>query len=50
MAYSASMLDHFENPRNAGELAPPAVTVQVSNPACGDVMQLSLLEIGRAHV
>lgn len=43
MAYSATMLDHFENPRNSGELPPPAATVQVSNPACGDVMQLSLL-------
>lgn len=37
------MLDHFQNPRNAGELPPPAVTVTASNPACGDVMQLSVL-------
>jgi nitrogen fixation NifU-like protein len=42
MAYSATMLDHFENPRNVGELPSPATTVQVSNPACGDVMQLSV--------
>ena len=41
--YSASLLDHFQNPRNAGELPPPAVTVEVSNPACGDIMRLSLL-------
>jgi NifU-like protein involved in Fe-S cluster formation len=39
--YSERLLDHFQNPRNAGELEPPAVTVEVSNPACGDVMQLS---------
>ena len=46
--YSALLLDHFQNPRNAGELASPAVTVEVSNPACGDIMQLSLLiEQGR---
>ena len=42
------MLDHFQNPRNAGELPPPAVTVEVSNPACGDIMRLSVLvEEGR---
>jgi nitrogen fixation protein NifU and related proteins len=41
--YSATLLDHFQNPRNVGELPPPAVTVQVSNPACGDIMRLSLV-------
>ena len=42
------MLDHFQNPRNAGELPPPAVTVEVTNPACGDIMRLSVLvEEGR---
>jgi nitrogen fixation protein NifU and related proteins len=40
--YSPTMLDHFQNPRNSGELASPAVTVKVNNPACGDVMQLSM--------
>ncbi len=39
--YSPAMLDHFQNPRNAGELPPPAVTVEVSNPACGDILRLS---------
>ena len=39
--YSPAMLDHFQNPRNAGELPPPAVTIEVSNPACGDIMRLS---------
>ena len=41
--YSAALLDHFQNPRNVGELAPPAVTVEVSNPACGDIMRLAVL-------
>ena len=42
------MLDHFQNPRNAGELPPPAVTVEVTNPACGDILRLSVLvEEGR---
>ena len=40
--YSAALLDHFQNPRNVGELPPPAVTVEVSNPACGDVLRLSV--------
>lgn len=39
--YPERLLDHFQNPRNVGELAPPAVTIEVSNPACGDIMRLS---------
>ncbi|MGH9559699.1 MAG: iron-sulfur cluster assembly scaffold protein [Bryobacteraceae bacterium] len=38
--HSERLLDHFRNPRNAGELAPPAVKVDVSNPACGDMLRL----------
>jgi nitrogen fixation NifU-like protein len=41
--YSETFLDHFANPRNAGELPPPAVTVQVENPVCGDILRLSVL-------
>ena len=40
--YSAALLDHFEHPRNAGELENPDVSVEVSNPACGDVLRLTL--------
>lgn len=40
--YSQLLLDHFQNPRNVGELGPPAVTVEVSNPACGDILRLSV--------
>ena len=41
------LLDHFQNPRNVGELAPPALQVEVSNPACGDILRLSVrLESG----
>jgi len=39
--YSARLLDHFQNPRNVGELPPPAVTVEVSNLVCGDILRLS---------
>ena len=38
---SERLLDHFQNPRNAGELSPPAVVVDVTNPACGDMLRLS---------
>jgi nitrogen fixation protein NifU and related proteins len=40
--YSAQLLDHFQNPRNAGEVAAPDAAAQVENPACGDILQLSL--------
>lgn len=40
--YSERLLDHFQNPRNVGDLAPPAVTFEVSNPACGDILRLSV--------
>ncbi len=41
--YSDLLIDHFKNPRNVGEIDPPAVTVEVSNPACGDILRLSVL-------
>jgi len=40
--YPPALLEHFQNPRNVGELAAPAVTVEVSNPACGDILRLSV--------
>jgi nitrogen fixation protein NifU and related proteins len=40
--YSERLLEHFQNPRNVGELGPPAVTVEVSNPVCGDILRLSV--------
>lgn len=39
--YSAAVLDHFKNPRNAGELSGATCVVEVSNPACGDILQLA---------
>lgn len=38
---SARFTDHFEHPRNAGELSPPAVVVEAANPVCGDTLRLS---------
>jgi nitrogen fixation protein NifU and related proteins len=46
--YSAQLLDHFQNPRNAGDLPDAHSTVQIENPVCGDVIRLSLkLDAGR---
>jgi nitrogen fixation protein NifU and related proteins len=39
--YSEAFLDHFKNPRNVGDLAAPAVTVEITNPACGDILRLA---------
>ena len=39
--YSEAFLDHFKNPRNVGELEAPAVTVEIMNPVCGDILRLS---------
>lgn len=45
---SPELIEHFRNPRNVGELPPPALKVEVSNPICGDILRLSaLLEAGR---
>ena len=46
--YSAKLLDHFEHPRNVGEISGADASAQVENPACGDIMQLTLkLDAGR---
>jgi len=40
--YSAELLDHFQNPRNAGEVEDPDATARLENPVCGDILELSL--------
>lgn len=46
--YSEAVLDHFQNPRNAGTLDAPTATVSVENPVCGDILELSIrMEAGR---
>lgn len=40
--FSSQVLDHFEHPRNAGELENATATVEVSNPVCGDVLRLAV--------
>jgi|SRR5215470_12964790 len=40
--YSPQLLDYFEHPRNAGDVAEPDASVQIENPVCGDVLRFSL--------
>lgn len=40
--YSDAVLDHFQNPRNAGTLDAATVTISVENPVCGDILELSV--------
>jgi nitrogen fixation protein NifU and related proteins len=43
-----TILEHFRNPRNAGEIADATAVVEVVNPVCGDVLRLSVrVEAGR---
>jgi nitrogen fixation NifU-like protein len=39
--YSVAVLDHFKNPRHAGEMENADADVEVTNPVCGDTMRLS---------
>ena len=48
MAYSEKVIDHYENPRNVGQMEDSAKNVgtgMVGAPACGDVMRLQI-EVG----
>jgi nitrogen fixation NifU-like protein len=45
MAYSAKVLDHYENPRNAGSFSKDEENIGtglVGAPACGDLMKLQI--------
>jgi len=45
MAYSAQVIDHYENPRNVGSFDRQDTSVgtgMVGAPACGDVMKLQI--------
>ncbi len=42
MIYNKKVEDHFQNPRNMGELDSPSASGQAGNPVCGDIMQVQL--------
>lgn len=39
--YTAAVLEHFQNPRNAGDLPGATAQVEVTNPVCGDILRLA---------
>ena len=38
--YSKKVMEHFEHPRNVGEMKNPDGVGHVGNPVCGDIMEL----------
>lgn len=40
--YRSVIMDHYKNPRNKGVLDGTAVTIDMNNPTCGDVIHLTL--------
>jgi len=51
MAYSEKVLDHYENPRNVGQIEEDdsVGTGMVGAPACGDVMKLQI-KVGKGGI
>ena len=41
-AYSDIVIDHFQHPRNAGEMEDPDGEATTSNPVCGDRMRVMI--------
>jgi nitrogen fixation protein NifU and related proteins len=42
MVYAEELLDHFQHPRNVGELAVANAVAEGENPVCGDRLRLEL--------
>ena len=42
MLYSEKVMDHFEHPRNVGEIENADGVGEVGNPTCGDIMRIYL--------
>ena len=40
--YTEKVMDHFQDPRNVGEIADASGVVTVGNAKCGDIMQIFL--------
>jgi nitrogen fixation NifU-like protein len=42
VSYSQKVLDHFEHPRNVGDLANADAEARLEHPVCGDIMSLAV--------
>jgi nitrogen fixation NifU-like protein len=42
MAYSEKVLEHFEHPKNVGDLPAADAEVRLEHPVCGDIMSLAV--------
>lgn len=40
--YSEKVLDHYQNPRNVGEIEDADGSGMVGNPTCGDIMKITI--------
>jgi nitrogen fixation NifU-like protein len=40
--YNSTVMDHFENPRNTGDIDQPDGVGSVGNPECGDVTKIMI--------
>lgn len=40
--YSEKVMDHFNHPRNVGEIPNADAVGQVGNPVCGDIMKITM--------
>ena len=48
--YSETVMEHFNNPRNVGEIESPDGIGHVGNPVCGDIMELYIKVNGSSIV
>ncbi|MGD9935029.1 MAG: iron-sulfur cluster assembly scaffold protein [Dehalococcoidia bacterium] len=48
-AYAPLVIEHFENPRNSGELVAPDGEATTANPVCGDRMRV-MIRVNDGHI
>jgi nitrogen fixation NifU-like protein len=49
LSYSQQILDHFEHPRNVGELPDADAEARLEHPVCGDIMKLAI-KVADGHI
>ena len=50
MAYSEKVMDHFQHPRNVGEIENASGVGTVGNAKCGDIMRIFLDIDDETHI